>query len=75
MVFMKGADDLGFAEQDHSIAVPAGSGVHYPKTVLQLLTVWDMGVTEEKNVGSTVSGIGDGSVIVSLYVPEMTVRK
>ena len=75
MIFMKGADDLGFAEQDHSIAVPTGSGVHHPKTVLQLLTVWDMGMTEEKDIGSAVSGISDGSVIVPLYVPEMTVRK
>ena len=75
MVFMKGADDFAFAEQDHSIAVPAGSGVHYPKTVLQLLTVWDMGMTEEKTVGPAVSGISDGSVVVPRSVPVVTVRK
>ncbi len=67
--------DGAMFQGNQTIGGAAGAGIHHPKAVLQLLTDRYMGVAEEENVGSRVSGIRDCKLVSLLNVPEVAVTE
>ena len=68
-----GTLDHSVFDGDETVGAAACSGVHNPKSVLQLMAYRFVSVAEKKNIYTHSTGIGDSAVKVSFYAPQMAV--